>query len=259
MSDAPDPVAGAAERTRAFNSFPRLAVDGRGRVWLAFRHRQEAIWGNNAVMVVGGVWIEFVTSLGGPSWEPLQPLSRSDGLLDNRPALVAQGEAPLLVAYSSDGRLHREVEMTPELAGKYYTHSGTPPGVVNNDVFVAVVTGPSGAAEPVTSRDKVEEIARPVHPEEAEDVARVRDYRVRAAGKTYRLFRGDFHRHTELSQDGGSDGALEDMWRYAIDAAGFDWMGNADHDNGGGKEYTWWLVQKTTDLYQSPRLVTLFS
>ncbi len=42
------------------------------------------------------------------------------------------------------------------------------------------------------------------------------------------------------------------MWRYAIDAAGFDWMGNDDHDNGGGKEYTWWLVQKTTDLYHSP-------
>ena len=40
------------------------------------------------------------------------------------------------------------------------------------------------------------------------------------------------------------------MWRYAIDAAGLDWIGNGDHDNGGGKEYTWWLIQKTTDLYQ---------
>jgi hypothetical protein len=49
------------------------------------------------------------------------------------------------------------------------------------------------------------------------------------------------------------------MWRYAIDAADFDWMGDADHDNGGGKEYTWWLVQKTTDLYHSPRLATLFT
>ncbi len=87
----------------------------------------------------------------------------------------------------------------------------------------------------------------------------MRDYRLTAGGKTYRLLRGDFHRHTEVSMDGGSDGALEDMWRYAIDAAGFDWMGDADHDNGGGKEYTWWLVQKTTDLYHSPRLVTLFT
>ena len=65
------------------------------------------------------------------------------------------------------------------------------------------------------------------------------------AGATYRLLRGEFHRHTELSQDGGHDGALEDMWRYAIDAAGLEWIGNGDHDNGGSKEYTWWLVQKT--------------
>jgi hypothetical protein len=49
------------------------------------------------------------------------------------------------------------------------------------------------------------------------------------------------------------------MWRYALDAAGFDWMGNADHDNGGGKEYTWWLVQKTTDLYNHPNFVTMFT
>ena len=35
--------------------------------------------------------------------------------------------------------------------------------------------------------------------------------------------------------DGGADGSLEDMWRYAIDAAALDWIGNNDHDNGGGK------------------------
>jgi hypothetical protein len=49
------------------------------------------------------------------------------------------------------------------------------------------------------------------------------------------------------------------MWRYGIDAADFDWMGDNDHDNGGGKEYTWWLVQKTTDLYNSPSFHTMFT
>ncbi len=258
--DAPDPVAAAPERARLMNGFPRLACDSHGRVWLAYRHRQEAIWGQNAVMVVGGVWIEFVTSLGGASWEPPQVLSRSDGLLDNRPALVAEGEEPLLVVYNSDGRLHREVEFTPELNWKYYSHSGTPPGVVNNDLFISAVTAPSGAADPATIQAVPQELTPPtVHENEPADIARMRGYRLQAAGKTYRLFRGDFHRHTEISQDGGSDGALEDMWRYAIDAAGFDWMGDADHDNGGGKEYTWWLVQKTTDMYNNPALVTLFT
>jgi hypothetical protein len=87
----------------------------------------------------------------------------------------------------------------------------------------------------------------------------MRDYRINLNGETLRIWRGEFHRHTELSMDGGGDGGLLDMWRYAIDAAGFDWMGNDDHDNGGGKEYPWWLVQKTTDLYHSPALTTLFT
>ncbi len=40
------------------------------------------------------------------------------------------------------------------------------------------------------------------------------------------------------------------MWRYAIDVAGMDWLGCGDHDNGQGREYTWWLTQKTTDAFR---------
>jgi hypothetical protein len=261
--DAPDPVAEAPQSLRTMNSFPRLAVDPRGRVWLAFRHRQEAVWGTQSTQVVGGIWVEFVSVLAGPRWGSPLPLPRSDGLLDNRPALVEQGDGPLLVAYSSDGRMHREVELTPELQSRYQQQGGTPPGVSTNGLFLAAVPAlaGNGAAEVVEARARAESVAPPaaVHPTEEADIARMRAYRVNAGDKIYRLFRGDFHRHTEVSMDGGHDGALEDMWRYAIDAASFDWMGNADHDNGGGKEYTWWLVQKTTDLYHSPRLVTLFT
>jgi hypothetical protein len=80
-------------------------------------------------------------------------------------------------------------------------------------------------------------------------VKRCRDYRIEAGGKKYQLLRGEFHRHTEISWDGGPDGSLEDMWRYAIDVAAMDWIGNGDHDNGAGREYSWWLTQKTTDAY----------
>ena len=31
-----------------------------------------------------------------------------------------------------------------------------------------------------------------------------------------------------------------------------DWIGNGDHDNGGGREYSWWTIQKTTSLFQVP-------
>ena len=85
-----------------------------------------------------------------------------------------------------------------------------------------------------------------------EAVKRIRDYRIEAGGKKYQLLRGEFHRHTEISWDGGPDGSLEDMFRYAIDAAAMDWIGNGDHDNGAGREYSWWLMQKFTDAYTSP-------
>jgi hypothetical protein len=52
--------------------------------------------------------------------------------------------------------------------------------------------------------------------------------------------------------DGGNDGALLDQWRYAIDTGSLDWIGCCDHDNGAGREYTWWLIQKLTDIFYTP-------
>jgi hypothetical protein len=266
-----DPIGAMTDGLRTHNSFPRLAVDRSGRLWLAFRHRDEVVWGNNAVLVVGGVWTEYITSLAGKSWTPPQPVTRSDGLLDNRPSIVVPPEGPPLMFYATDGRLRHEVEFTPELRRRYWAHSGTPgnpDGSVNWDIEAAalVPTKADVRVDPDVPETKDRATSRPpregssIHPTEATDIDRMRGYRIQAGGKTYRLMRGDFHRHTEISQDGGSDGALEEMWRYAIDVAGLDWMGDADHDNGGGKEYTWWIVQKTTDLYHSPRrFVTLFT
>jgi hypothetical protein len=261
LLDAPDPVARAPESLRVMNGFPRLAADRAGRIWLAFRHREEVIWGDNAVLVLGGVWLEYATSLAGAAWELPQVLPRSDGLLDNRPALAVPADGPVLIVYGGDGRLRSEVESTPELARRYWTQAGTPAGVSNHDLQVAALRPQvqAAAVDPIADQPAIlnpAEAQPAVHAREKEDVARMRAHRVRAHGNTYRLLRGEFHRHTELSQDGGNDGALEDMWRYAIDAASLDWIGNGDHDNGGSKEYTWWLVQKTTELYHVARAFT---
>ena len=52
--------------------------------------------------------------------------------------------------------------------------------------------------------------------------------------------------------DGGGDGAIVDQYRYTLDAGALDWVGCCDHDNGAGREYTWWLSQKLTDIFYSP-------
>ncbi len=253
---APDPLEHAPEPLQPMNGYPRLAIDRSGRPWLAFRHRQEAIWGNNAVLVVGAVWIEYATTLAGSAWSVPRPLTRSDGLLDNRPALVQPAGGPMLAIYSTDGRLRREVEATPDLVRKYNTNQGTAPGVFDVDLEVSALVAHGAMDEPRLSPPPAIEAVPPVHAQETDDINRLRAHRIAIGGKTYRPLRGEFHRHSEISADGGSDGSLEDMWRYALDAARLDWIGNGDHDNGGGKEYTWWLIQKTTDLYSQPPTFT---
>jgi hypothetical protein len=266
--EAPDPLGQAPEPVKPYNSFPRLTIDRSGRVCLAFRHREESIWGSNSVMVQGAVWLEYITALDGRAWAVPQVLPRSDGLLDNRPALVAPGQGPALVFYSTDGRLRRELELSVELQTRYFNYSGSPGGpqrIFDMDLEVAAL--PAGAtpqaiaSTPSAPASDPAPEGRPLsHAGEAADVARLRAHRIQADGKAYRLLRGEFHRHTEISLDGGSDGALEDMWRYAIDAGRLDWIGAGDHDSGAGKEYTWWLIEKTTDLYTlPPRFVPMFS
>src|SRR5262249_54228501 len=99
LLDAPDPVAGASILLQAMNSYPRIAADRSGRIWLTYRHRQEAR--NSGV---GGAWISYATSLAGKQWTTPAALPGSDGMLDNRPAIVVPGDGPVLAFYDGDGR-----------------------------------------------------------------------------------------------------------------------------------------------------------
>ena len=90
--------------------------------------------------------------------------------------------------------------------------------------------------------------------------AGVRGYSVNGPDGALKIVRGEFHRHSEISMDGGLDGTLIDQWRYILDAAALDWVGCCDHDNGGAREYTWWTTQKLTDMFYTPgRFAPMFS
>ncbi len=253
MLDVADPLASASQPLRVMNSFPRLALDREDRPWLLIRHRQENNNQSSAVPVPGAVWYEYATALVGAEWSPLQPLPRSDHLLDDRPSLVVSPNGPLLVVYSSDGRLHREGsgQGGAQAKAKAAAADAPPRKWINSDLFVAALKVMANA-EPARPGEAAGPSVKvpPVHANEAADVARMRAYRIQSGGRSYRLLRGEFHRHTDISPDGGGDGCLEDMWRYGLDASALDWMGCGDHDNGGGREYTWWLTQKTTDMHQ---------
>ena len=120
----------------------------------------------------------------------------------------------------------------------------------------------AGRAAPVSSVAPVALVAPvapiaadavPAHADEPGDLKAVRADRTTVDGKTVRIVRGDFHRHTELSWDGGGaqDGSLQDFYRYMIDAASMDFGASTDHQ-GGANEYWWWYTQKMTDMHHLP-------
>ncbi len=236
-----------AQRNLPHNNIARLICDNAGRVWLFARGRQ-----NDFRSQIGSLWFNHAAYYDGQSWTGPILVPHSDNLLYNTPAVVPLPEGGVLVAHSSDHRQDRHIER----------RGSNPLGILDgqdpfdNDLYLSRIELP---AKPHAASLKPAANAPVAHPQpaaytvkERADVERIRAYRANIAGKDLRISRGEFHRHTEISGDGGNDGPLEDMWRYAIDVAAMDWLGCGDHDNGGHREYPWWLTQKTTDAFHLP-------
>jgi hypothetical protein len=224
----PPPAGGVNAQTPRY-AYPKVGLDGKGRLWLTCREKLLTPQG----VQPGTSWLTFARRLDGDRWsEPIE-VHHSDGLLDSRPVLLPHPGGGLIVLTNTDSR-------------------HTKPLVLDNQIYLDVVDLPGEPVEPKLVA--VEPAAKKPNQAEADEltaVKRLRDYRLEAGGKKYQLLRGEFHRHTEISFDGGNDGSLEDMFRYAIDVAHLDWIGNTDHDNGAGREYTWWLTQKYSDAYHA--------
>jgi hypothetical protein len=221
-------------------AYPQIGIDGKGRIWLTYRQK----FGSRYSTHPGSYWLTFARRLDGDKWsEPIE-IHHSDGLLDHRPVLLPHVSGGLLIFHNTDGRY-------------------TTPETIDNQIYLSVVDLPGEPVEPKLVPHEAGKRNPALAQEaaaEAAAVQRIRDYRVESGGKKYQLLRGEFHRHTEISWDGGPDGSLEDMFRYGLDAAALDWIGNGDHDNGAGREYSWWLIQKFTDAYHVPgRFTPMFT
>lgn len=233
---------------------PRLGVDGDGRVWMFVRH-QHIAQGRNA----GQLFDYYATTLSGGGaaqrWLPFTLLPGSTGRQDTVLA-AAPAAGGIAVAVVGDGRhLPVPLPINHDVATLLIASRGIANGEAQLQAFQ-----PSAAGQfPVT------------HPEEAREVAAVRQHRVTVGGRSYKIVRGDVHRHTEICMDGGIDGSLWDAYRYGIDAAGFDYMAVTDHNYGAwldtdepeskntDNEYQWWRTQKSADMFYVPgRFVALY-
>ena len=222
-----------------YSSLPSIHADGSGRIWVVFRYlagartRTADLWG------AGGGWENAAMCYTGSRWERPIALARSLGRNDGRPAAAPMREG-VAAAYASDHR--------PFLGGLAQDY-----GVYATQVSAR----PAPAAELRTRVRSVPATAQlPAHPAEAEDVRRIRSYRAQLGRETYRIVRGDLHRHTDISGDGIGDGSLLDLYRYALDAAALDFIAVTDHGAGNDLEYSWWRTQKSSDLFMVPDAFT---
>jgi hypothetical protein len=191
-----------------------LAVAGNGSLWLFFRNLGQR-----------GVWDLYGTGLTDDGWMASQKINDSAGGQNVRMASAATADGSLRVVWSSDHRV----------------------GPVGRDnvVYTTVMPSVPRRSQPVTTKPmSVAEQKRT--PKRSEERA-VFD----TGNKQLELFFGDLHRHTELSVcRTGVDGSLEDAYRYAIDAAGLDFLCVTDHVQHVKilNDYDFWRSVKTADL-----------
>jgi len=215
---------------------PQLVSDGSGRMWMFYRQRVLRIQDtHNNAPAHRAAWEIFATAYEGDRWSVPVEIPFSQGRTDMRIGLAADARGDVYLAWPTDARDYEEF---------LFNHA---------DVYAARLPLPSAAARPamLSSRRVPNLNVFPVHEGEPEQVAAIRAYQVQSGGKTYRIYRGDTHRHTEFSMDGNNDGSLQDAYRYALDAAQLDFLGVSEHNGLGGPDldYIRWLQQQAADLY----------
>lgn len=217
---------------------PRIMTDSRGGVWLTYRQL-----GTEAAL--GEVWYTFATRYDGQGWSQPKVVPFSNGLRDSRVALTPQPGGEVLAVYPADGRTQPYDRDQNDL----YAYRLTPPGGAT-----ATAAGPKLVPAETVALPTLP----PVHMDQAGDIARLRSQLVESSIRKYRIRRGEFQPHTEISSHAESADMVEDAFRYALDAAKLDWFSLAELDWGYHNSYLWWLQQKATEYYhRAPAFITL--
>jgi hypothetical protein len=224
-----------------FRDRPQLEADEAGQIWLAWRARYRIRLGQGMGGAAGaGSFETYLASFDGRRWTPARFVPHSVGRADTRVALATAAGGGLWLAQATDQR--RFADNRP---GSY-------------ELITTRLAAPGRAQAADLEPLRIDAIEAPLsHAGERADITALRSYRTR---DNLRIVRGDMHRHTDISfGDGIGDGSLADAYRYAIDAAGFDYLAVTDH-NYGENEYSWWRTQQSADLFRlGERFIPLYA
>ena len=164
---------------------PHVFSDGAGSVYVLAKTRYQRPNPQGAGQ--RGYWEYRLTRLEGDRWRPAAALPNSKGRSSTRVNGALSTDGALWLAWDTDGRTdafyHRPIRQQV-YAGRLAPAAST-----------TVSPVAPGSAE------RVEVTAG--HPDETGDLRAIRGYTAQVGGQAMRIVRGDFHRHTELSWDGG--------------------------------------------------------
>ena len=218
---------------------PQMRIDPTGTPRLFFR-RWVPINDGGSMKERPGAWNIHWMTYDRDHWSAPEQVDQSAGSNDQRLSVATDASGQTWIAYPSDDR------WVP--GGAVVRHDQRPVGRIR--------VGSVHPARP--SRPELTSFTPPGQDRPYKRTAWTdRRQSVAAGGKRYELYWGDLHRHTEISGDGGFDGTLWDMYRYALDAAELDFIASTDHYYGAAgsmgqpvnRAYDWWRTQKLADAF----------
>ncbi len=234
---------------------PRIVIGAQDRVWLTLRRPTitQQGWGVSAdarrkggdrtLIPIGVWWNNYAIHLSGGAWSATTSFGDTGSRIDSDMTAVPMPDGGLLGVWHSDSR-------------KFEGENTRFPQPGANRVYSSSLAAPrtSPGAAQLTMMADAPAVATADAVRERRDVERVRRYSVQSGGRKYRVYRGDLHRHTDISWDGSSDASITDMYRYALDAAALDFVAPTDHNQSTGVdlEYVLWRTQKIVDIFHAP-------
>lgn len=232
-----NPVFDAAAGNPKWSYQPHVFTDAAGHVAVVAKLRRNAKANPSR-----GYWAYYATTWTGAGWSAATEAPHSWGRSTTRIEGTRDADGDLWLTWPTDNRPDQ------------YAHRP-----MRHQVYAGRLElgGASTSVDLRPAQDAAIEVKSGSHPNEPADLDTIRGYRTRVHGRPVQIVRGDFHRHTELSWDGGggNDGSLKDFYRYMIDAAAMDFGASTDHQ-GGANDYWWWYSQKMTDMYHVPGAYT---
>lgn len=206
-------------------NLPQVFLDGQGRPWMTVRYFKDYCW-RVALTRYDPTSKQWATPVALPNSAYTQ---------DRRASTALAGDGTLWLCWPNDKR-----------NSKLHRTAGFQLAKVTTDTAVPLIRARAFPPRPTFAA-----YINPVTPERPQDARHTWTHE----GTTYKLYWGDFHRHTDISNCvTPNDGCVLEQFRYAWDMGKLDMLGTSDHTDIAKiyHPYEWWLNQKMVDVFYAP-------